>query len=274
MPGEGVENALSEAARFKENNIGTIFTHLGENINDMSETISVTSNYLEELELIEKWKTPTEISLKLTQLGIDLSIDDAKKNFETIINKAIHTNNFVWIDMEQSSYVDKTLEFYKFFKNKYNNVGICLQAYLFRTKKDIEDLIQLSSHIRLVKGAYKEPKYIAHKDKRKVDENYYELSKILLEAVKSKNIRTAFGTHDLILISKIESFGKEIGLQRDRIEFQMLYGIKTVEQSRLAKDGYKFKVLISYGSAWYPWYVRRLAERPANVIFVLKNLFT
>jgi proline dehydrogenase len=274
MPGESVDDALAEALHLKENNIGTVFTHLGENITKLSEAKSVTDHYLEELDKIKKWTTPTEISLKLTQLGFDLSIEATKKNFESIISKSNDVNNFVWIDMEQSSYVDKTLEFYKSFKHKYKNVGVCLQAYLFRTKKDVEDLFQLSSHIRLVKGAYKERTNIAHKEKRKVDENYYELSKILLETVKNKNSRAAFGTHDLNLISKIESFGKEIGLKREQIEFQMLYGIKTAEQSRLAEDGYKLKVLISYGSAWYPWYVRRLAERPANVMFILKNLFT
>lgn len=273
MPGESIEDALTEALRCKQKNIGTIFTHLGENITRLSEAELVTNNYIQELAKIEKWNSPTELSLKLTQLGLDLSIDSTKKNFETIINKAIATNNFVWIDMEQSSYVDKTLKFYKSFRNNYDNVGVCLQSYLFRTKKDVEDLIQLSSHIRLVKGAYKESYNISYKEKAKVDANYFELSKLLLEAVRNKNSRAAFGTHDLNLISKIQMFAKGIGLQREQLEFQMLYGIKTSEQLRLAKDSYKLKVLISYGSAWYPWYVRRLAERPANVMFVLKNLF-
>jgi proline dehydrogenase len=159
-------------------------------------------------------------------------------------------------------------------KNLFINTGVCVQAYLIRTKSDLEKLADISPNIRLVKGAYKEPHSIAFKEKSKVDENYFELAKLLLDYVKNKNSRAAFGTHDLSIISRIEAYAKAQGMSREQIEFQMLYGIRTSEQLRLAKEGYNVKVLISYGTTWYPWYVRRLAERPANVTFVLKNLFT
>jgi proline dehydrogenase len=274
MPGEKIEDALREAQKFNELGIGTVFTHLGENLKNLHEAEEVTFHYIEALKKIETAQTPTEISIKLTQLGFDLSVDQTMSNFEKILNQAKDKNNFVWIDIEQSSYVDATLQFYKRFKKLSSNVGLCLQSYLIRTKNDLIDLLDLSPNIRLVKGAYKEPHHIAFKEKSKVDENYFELSKLLLEAVKSKNCRAAFATHDLRLISMIEAFGKANGFQREQLEFQMLYGIKTSEQIKLAKEGYKILVLISYGSSWYPWYMRRLAERPANVGFVLKNLFT
>ncbi len=274
MPGEEIEDALREANKLDELGIGTVFTHLGENIKDLSEAEEVTKHYINALEKIEAAETPTEISVKLTQLGFDLSVDQTISNFEKILTRAKEKNNFVWIDIEQSSYVDATINFYKHFKKLFFNVGLCLQSYLKRTKADLVELLGYSPNIRLVKGAYKEPYQIAFKEKAKVDESYFELSKILLDAVKAKSCRAAFATHDLKLISMIEAFAKTNGFQREHLEFQMLYGIKTSGQFRLAKEGYKILVLISYGSAWYPWYMRRLAERPANVGFVLKNLFT
>ncbi|QQS37691.1 MAG: proline dehydrogenase family protein [Ignavibacteriales bacterium] len=273
MPGERLEDALNESLRFKDLQIGTVLTHLGENINSLTEAASVTNHYLSVLKKIDEWNTPAEISLKLTQIGFDLSPDETKKNFKLLAEKSIGKNNFLWIDMEQSSYVERTLDFYQSVKTVYANTGVCLQAYLLRTKNDIEKLADISPNIRLVKGAYKEPFDVAFKEKQKTDENYFELSKTLLELVKKKNCRVAFGTHDMNIISKIEAFGRSIGIDRKQIEFQMLYGIRTTDQVRLATKGYNVKVLISYGSAWYPWYVRRLAERPANVMFVLKNIF-
>ncbi len=274
MPGERLEDALHESKRFNEYGIGTVLTHLGENINSLTEAASVTNHYLHVIDKIEEWNTPTEISLKLTQIGFDLSKEETKKNFKMLAEKSIQKNNFVWIDMEQSNYVDSTLQFYSEMKKLFNNTGVCVQAYLMRTKSDLINLADISPHIRLVKGAYKEPYSIAFKEKNKVDENYLELAKLLLDFVKNNNSRVAFGTHDMNIISKIETFGNSIGIDRKQIEFQMLYGIRTSDQLRLVNEGYNVKVLISYGTAWYPWYVRRLAERPANVTFVLKNLFT
>lgn len=274
MPGERLEDALHESKRFKEFGIGTVLTHLGENINSLTEAASVTNHYLHLIDKIEEWDTPTEISLKLTQIGFDLSKEETKKNFIMLAEKSIANKNFIWIDMEQSNYVDSTLQFYSDMKKLFSNTGVCVQAYLMRTQSDLEKLADISPNIRLVKGAYKEPHSIAFKEKSKVDENYFELAKLLLDYVKNNNSRAAFGTHDLSIIAQIEAYAKAQGMNREQIEFQMLYGIRTSEQLRLAKEGYNVKVLISYGTAWYPWYVRRLAERPANITFVLKNLFT
>jgi proline dehydrogenase len=274
MPGEEVYDAVLATKSFLDKNIPTVFTHLGENIKDLSEAEEVTNHYLSVLEEISKNNLRTEISLKLTQIGFDLSLDKTIENFTTISRKAKELDNFVWIDMEGSKYTQKTLNFYKDGKKGLHNIGLCLQAYLIRTENDLKDLLSISPAIRLVKGAYKEPQNIAFQEKSKVDENYFNLSKILINEIKNNNIRAAFGTHDLQLIAKIKGYAKEVSLDRNKLEFQMLYGIKPNEQERLKTEGNDIRVLISYGHAWYPWYVRRLAERPANVIFVLKNLFS
>lgn len=274
MPGENVEDAIKAAKEFKEVGIKTVFTNLGENLKNIKEAEEVADHYKTTLEKINNEGIPTEISLKLTHLGFDFSNDKTFELFKSIASKANGFKNFVWIDIEQSSYIDRTLEFYSKIKKETGNVGLCLQSYLYRTKADLQKLMNISPNIRLVKGAYKEPAEIAFPDKRDVDNNYFEISKLLLQASKEKGTRSAIGTHDLTLISKIEAYAKEQEISRDKLEFHMLYGIKPNEQLRLVKEGYRVTVLISYGSYWYPWYVRRLAERPANVGFVLKNLFT
>ena len=175
--------------------------------------------------------------------------------------------------MEQSSYTQRTIDFYKEFRRKYNNVGICLQAYLRRTMNDINDLLPLSPNIRLVKGAYMEPPDKAFAEKAQVDKNYLKLAQKLLDYVNDHNARIAFATHDLSVISEVKNYAALNKIPRDRFEFQMLYGIKSSEQIRISEEGYNIRVLISYGEAWYSWYMRRLAERPANVWFVLKNIF-
>ncbi len=190
-----------------------------------------------------------------------------------ISEKAKKLNNIVFIDIEDSSYVDKTINFYKKIKEKHNNVGLCLQAYLYRTMEDIKGMIELNPWIRLVKGAYKEPASVAFPKLSKVNENYMFLSKYLLEQIREKGLRMVFGTHDLTIQEQVKKEAEKIGLPKEKLEFQMLFGIKTTEQYKLAADGYIIRTLISYGEHWYPWYMRRLAERPANVGFVLKNIF-
>ncbi len=273
MPGEQIEDAIKAADEFLQNSIPTVFTHLGENLTNLSEAGQVTSHYLDVLDKLHQNKLKTEISLKLTQLGFDLSVDQTYENFKKIAVKTNELmNNILWIDMEGSDYTQKTIDFYKRIKQEVPNVGLCLQAYLYRTEKDVADLLVLSPAIRLVKGAYKEPANIAFEQKSKTDENYYKLSVQLMKGILLNGGRVAFGTHDIDLISKIENAAAEINYPKENLEFQMLYGIKPAEQLRLTKEGYTIRVLISYGEAWYPWYVRRLAERPANVLFVLKNL--
>jgi proline dehydrogenase len=273
MPGENVEDAIAEAIKFRRKGINTVFTKLGENIKNLSDAETVTKHYLEVLLKINEQNVNAEISLKLTQIGFDISVEAAKSNFERILKSTDEKNNFIWIDMEQSIYTEATIDFYKHFRNKFSNVGVCLQAYLKRTKSDVEKLLAFSPGVRLVKGAYMESPEISFAQKSLVDENYFEIVKLLMEFNKEGTARIAFATHDINLISKIKNYSGTNNISRDKFEFQMLYGIKPSEQIRIVKEGFNIKVLISYGSEWYSWYLRRLAERPANVWFVLKNLF-
>jgi proline dehydrogenase len=273
MPGETVDDAIEAAKRLIDKNIPVTFTHLGENINNLKEAEEVVRHYLTVLEKIYDQKLDIEISLKLTQLGFDISYEKTLDNFKLIAVKAAEFGNSVWIDIEDSSYADKTIKFYKDIKPDHPNIGICLQAYLYRTEKDLLDLITINPSIRLVKGAYKEGKEVAYPEKKDVDKNYFNLAKKMLELKQKSNLRMAFGTHDVSLVKRILNEGARVGLEQDQIEIQMLYGIKSGEQERLTKTNSKVRVLISYGEYWYPWYVRRLAERPANVWFVAKNIF-
>ena len=274
MPGEDVDSAIIEALRFKEMGIGSVFTKLGENIQTLEDAGKITAHYLEVLDKIEESLVPSEISLKLTQIGFDISPEAALKHFELILKKAQEKKIFIWIDMEQSSYTQRTIDFYKQCKRKYDNVGICLQAYLRRTMNDLNDLLPLSPNIRLVKGAYMELPEKAFAEKAAVDRNYIALAQRLLDYANDHNVRIAFATHDLSIISEVENYAATNNIPPDRFEFQMLYGIKPSEQIRISKKGYNILVLISYGDAWYSWYMRRLAERPANVWFVLQNILT
>lgn len=273
MPGDTVEDAILATRELLKHNIPTTFTHLGENITTIKEAEINTQHYLDLLKKINQEKLDIEISLKLTHIGLDLSFDKTLILFSGIAEKARVLNNNVFIDIEDSSYVDKTIEFYRKVKEKQSNVGLCLQAYLYRTMDDIRSLTEINPSIRLVKGAYKEPDTVAFRKLKRVNDNYLTLSRFLLQLIMEKNIRVAFATHDLILQEYIKIEAKKIGLPKEKLEFQMLYGIKTSEQSKLSSEGYKIRTLISYGEHWYPWYMRRLAERPANVGFVLKNIF-
>ncbi len=274
MPGEKVEDAINATRYLIKHKIPTTFTHLGENITTMKEAEINTQHYIDLLDRINKDNLDIEISLKLTHIGLDLSFEKTLELFTKIAAKAESLNNSIFIDIEDSSYVDKTIDFYKKIKENHNNVGLCLQAYLYRTMEDITSLKDINPCIRLVKGAYKEPSTVALKKLSQVNDNYFKLSRLLLQQINDKNIRVAFATHDLILQEHVKNESKKIGLPKEKIEFQMLYGIKTSEQYKLTIDGYKIRTLISYGEHWYPWYMRRLAERPANVLFVLKNIFS
>jgi proline dehydrogenase len=273
MPGEKLDDALGAAQILKGKKIGTVFTHLGENIKDRAEAQQVTYHYLEVLDRIQQKGLRTEISVKLTQLGLDLSPDLCFENLKTIISRAPR-DSIVWVDMEASNYVDVTLDLYRRALGTYPNVGICLQAYLYRTKDDLAKLLPLRPSIRLVKGAYNEPPEIAYPRKVDVDENYFNLAKELLLAKKENRcVRPAFGTHDLAMIRRLSEFASKEGFSKPDFEVQMLYGIQRAEQERLASEGYTSIVLVSYGNYWYPWFVRRLAERPANLWFMLRNVF-
>jgi proline dehydrogenase len=273
MPGETLDSALLAAQSLLQRNIGSVFTHLGENIMDRAEARSVTEHYLEVLKRIHQANLPAEISLKLTQLGLDLCPDFCSENLERII-QAEKNSSTVWVDMEASNYVDLTLDIYKRALRNYPNVGICLQAYLYRTRKDLADLLPLSPSVRLVKGAYNEPAAVAFPRKADVDEGYFVLAQDLLRAQQDgKCARVAFGTHDIALTRRIDNFVTGQGIAKSKLEVQMLYGIQRAEQERLAQQGCRSVVLVAYGTYWYPWFVRRLAERPANVWFLLRNVF-
>jgi proline dehydrogenase len=273
MPGEELSDALAAAQRLQSKNIGSIFTRLGENITDEAEARSVTEHYLEVLRSVREGRLDAEISVKLTQLGLDLSPELCYDNLKTIIEQE-DPRRVVWIDMEAGNYVDTTLQLYRRVLGEFPNVGVCLQAYLHRTKEDLASLLPLRPSIRLVKGAYSEPPEIAFPEKSRVDENYFLLAKGMLLAKKAEpKIRAAFGTHDMVLLRPISEFAAATGLRKSDVEVQMLYGIQSGEQERLAREGYSSRVLVSYGSHWYTWFVRRLAERPANLWFVARNLF-
>jgi proline dehydrogenase len=274
MPGETLDEALAAAQTLRAKRIGAVFTHLGENIKDREEARQVTEHYLEVLDRIRQNGLQSEISVKLTQLGLDLSTELCFENLKAIIARA-QKDSIVWVDMEASNYVEMTLDLYCRALGEYPNVGICLQAYLYRTKVDLTKLLPLCPSIRLVKGAYNEPREIAFPLKKDVDESYFELAKLMLQAKKENRcVRAAFGTHDVLLIRRLSDFAAEEKLAKADLEVQMLYGIQRAEQERLANEGCKSIVLVAYGSYWYPWFVRRLAERPANLWFMVRNAFT
>ena len=273
MPGEELSDALDSAQLFREQGIGTVFTYLGENIASLAEAETVTEHYISAIEEIGKHELITEISLKLTQIGLDYSFDEALQNFFCIARAARQKDSLVWIDMEGSSYTEITLNFFEKVRGKLPNVGLCIQAYLDRTESDLHKIFQRPAHIRLVKGAYRESPAVALSRKSQVDENYLRLAQLLLEKSAESNGRIVFATHDMSLIDQIQNFAEKDNLAKNRFEIHMLYGIRSSDVVRLKEEGYLVRILISCGDAWYTWYIRRLAERPANLLFVLRNIF-
>jgi proline dehydrogenase len=271
MPGETVEEALDATRSL---GVGTVLTQLGENVLDLEQARGVTRHYLDVLDRVHQGSLDVEVSIKLTQLGLDLSREECEKNLRALIERARALSKWIWVDMEGNAYTDVTLDIARRARAGNPNVGVCVQSYLYRTAEDIKSLIALGSGIRLVKGAYREPPDKAFPKKSDVDENYFRLAEQLLSGgSRAKGVRAIFGTHDPVLIRRIEELARSSDLPPEALEFQMLFGIRRQEQERIAKAGYRFRVLISYGAAWFPWYMRRLAERPANVLFVVKNLF-
>jgi proline dehydrogenase len=278
MPGENVDDALSAAASLKAAGITTLLTQLGENVTERSEAEAVVGHYLDLLERVRAASLPAEVSVKLTQLGLDLDREFCYANLAKLIERAAAispaAHRTLWIDIEQSAYVQTTLEIYTQARKAYSNVGVAVQAYLRRSEKDIAALVALGAAVRLVKGAYSEPPDVAFPDKEDVDGNYFRLAQSLLapEARRS-GVRAVLATHDRSLIDRLTRWASTQSIPRAELEFAMLYGIQRAEQLRLAQEGYRCDVLISYGSFWFPWFMRRLAERPANVWFVVRNLF-
>lgn len=269
MPGETMDEALTAAADYEERGIGTLYTRLGENLTALPEAQAVADHYATLLDEIRERGVSGEISVKPTQLGLDLDREATFRHLDRLATHAEGTGSYLWIDMESSAYVDATLDLYRRLKSHHERVGICLQAYLRRTAKDVESLLPLNPAVRLVKGAYDEPRRLAYTDAREVDASYLALSVTML---RERNVRLGLGTHDVRLIEQLANHAAALGLGRDAFEVQMLYGIRTGELLRLRREGYRCQALIAYGASWYPWYLRRLAERPANVAFVARQM--
>ncbi len=270
LPGEGFDAALKAAVDFRKKNIGALFTLLGENISDLEDADRVVHHYQEVL--AATGGVEAEISVKPTQLGLDIDAEAAYANLLKLARAAHSAKSFMWIDMEGSAYTDRTVELYKRLKTEHAHVGIALQAYLHRTVTDVSELMALKPAIRLVKGAYAESPDIAFGAKHEVDENYLALAVMMLPAVKRKQLRLVLATHDVVLVAKAWRFAQALEMQRSEVEVAMLYGIRVDEQLRLAREGFTVRDLIAYGDAWYQWYLRRLAERPANVWFVARQM--
>jgi proline dehydrogenase len=272
MPGETLEAALEAAAQFGKAGLGSVLTELGEQVTNRAEAAAVRDHYLGVLERIQRRKLSAHISVKLTHLGIEASHEGCVQDVLKLAARAEQARSFLWIDMEESRYVDATLDVYRRVKAEWSNVGVCLQAYLRRTATDLESLLSLSPAIRLVKGAYNEPAGVAIPKKGDVDASYYQLAQRLLAEAGRQRVKAVFGTHDLKLVERIRQAAAAQRLAPSSHEFHMLFGIRAAEQRALASRGASVRVLISYGSAWFAWYMRRLAERPANVWFVLRNV--
>lgn len=274
IPGEKLDDALEAGRALRARGMNTVLTHLGENVAEVSEAVGVMQHYADVIERIQEEDLDTEVSVKLSHLGLDLMQDLAVTNLEELAERADAAGTRIWVDMEDSSYVKRTLEVFREVQRKHRRVGICLQSYLRRTAKDLDALLPLGCGIRLVKGAYNEHSDVAYPKKGDVDRNYFRLAARVLSAeALGHGTWAVMGTHDTALIRKINEHVKSKRLAKSVFEYDMLYGIRPEEQERLVREGYRVRVLISYGSEWFAWYMRRLAERPANVMFAMKNLF-
>jgi proline dehydrogenase len=271
MPGETPAAALDAAAQLGKQGTAVLFTRLGETLTGIDDGDQTAAAYLKLLAEARDRGINAEASVKLTQLGFDIDPDRALEHMHRLADGS--GDGTVWIDMEGSEYTAATIALYEQLKQTHANVGICLQAYLKRTYNDVERLLPLAPRIRLVKGAYAEPEAIAYQSRREVDANYLALSVSMLSEVRAgAELFLGLGTHDVTLVRQVADHATSIGLPRTAFDVEMLYGIRTDQQRKLAADGFTVRVLIAYGEAWYPWYMRRLAERPANVIFALRQL--
>jgi proline dehydrogenase len=273
MPGEEASDALDAAQALAPLRIGTVLTKLGENLTAETEAIAVRDHYLGVFDEIKARKLIAHVSVKPTQLGLDFSQAHCAVHLDVLAQQADSTGTYLWLDMEDSSYVDRTLELYRGLRVKYEKVGVAMQAYLRRTPDDLRQLLAHRPTVRLVKGAYAEPPHVAFPAKRDVDLAYYDLSVELLNAAAKAQALPIFGTHDLGLLDRLIAKAAALGVENGAYEIHMLYGIRMAEQKALAAKGRTVKTLVSYGSSWFPWYMRRLAERPANVWFVAKSMF-
>ena len=275
IAGETVAEAIEAARAVEARGMSVTLDLLGESVTSLARADAATRDYVAVVEAMIASGIGRNISLKLTQLGLDVDHARCRSNLRALLAHAKEHHTFVWIDMEQHTYVDATLEIYREALSAYSNVGVCLQAYLYRTANDLKALLPLGGGVRLVKGAYRERADVAMPKKRDVDDNFLILAKKMMERdARDSGLRAAFGTHDTRLINDIQQHMDSTGEPRESAEFHLLFGIQRAEQARLAREHYQTRVLISYGEQWFPWYMRRLAERPANLMFVARSMFS
>jgi proline dehydrogenase len=269
VSGQKIEEAIVAVRRLNQLNITATLDVLGENVSEPSTAEMAVRSYLRTLEAIHESRVQSNVSLKLTQMGLDISRDLCLSNLSRICEKAAGWGNFVRIDMEGSAYTEKTLVLFSGLLHTYQNIGVVIQAYLYRSEADIQQLIAAKARVRLCKGAYKEPPHLAIQPMQEIRKNF---KKLAAELLRHGNY-PAIATHDDRLISWVKEFVRTEGLRKDCFEFQMLYGIRPETQQQLAAEGYNMRVYVPFGTHWLPYFYRRLRERPENVYFVLRNLF-
>jgi proline dehydrogenase len=268
VAGDNLPDALATCQRINAEGIAVTLDHLGENVSSLDEAAASRDAYLRALNEIVSLKIDGNVSLKLSQFGMDLSLQKCTANVEVLVRQAAALGNFVRVDMESSKYTDRTLDLVVGLHDRYKTTGTVIQAYLYRSRKDVEMLCSRGIRVRLCKGAYLEPPAVAFKSKADTDRNFVELMKLLLET----GVYPAIATHDEKIVEQTKRFVEARKIPHDSFEFQMLYGIRRDIQKRLVNEGYRLRVYVPYGQAWYPYFMRRLAERPANVFFLARNL--
>jgi len=269
VAGDRLENALSVGRRINAEGITLTLDHLGESVTSLAEASQARDVYLNALENIYANGIEGNVSLKLTQFGLALSEAECRTNVAQLAAQAAELGNFIRIDMESSEYTDRTLSLVEELHSQYGCVGTVIQAYLYRSRKDVERLCARRIRVRLCKGAYLEPPGVAYPKKSEVDRNYVDLMKLLLDHGEYP----AIATHDERMIDETKAYVAKQGIDRAHFEFQMLYGIRRDLQRRLVAEGYRLRVYVPFGKAWYPYLMRRLAERPANVFFLARHFF-
>ena len=271
VAGEDIEEATAAIRDINARGCTASFDHLNESVEKAAETEEEVREYLNILKRIDETGIKSNVSIKLTQFGLGLDPELAYKNARAVVEDAARRGNFVRVDMEDSSVTQVTIDIFKRLRAEFdlNTVGIVLQSYLRRTYEDAQDILKIPARIRICKGAYNEPPEVAFPDKKDVDDNYVRVMKLLL----SSGVYHGIATHDPNMINATKRYAREQGIGKEAFEFQMLYGVRRDLQERLARDGHNMRVYVPYGKHWYPYFMRRLAERPANIWFVLKNMF-
>ena len=271
VAGENIEEAIEAIRVINAKGCTASFDHLNEGVNSEAETEAEGREYLEILRRIEETGIRSNVSIKLTQFGLEIDPELAYRNARAVVQDAARRGNFVRVDMESSKVTQVTIDIFKRLRAEFglNDVGIVLQSYLRRTLDDVNDLLKIPARIRICKGAYNEGPDVAFPDKKDVDANYVRVMQLLL----SSGTYHGIATHDVRMIRATIDYAKREGIGKEAFEFQMLYGVRRDLQERLARAGYNMRVYVPYGKHWYPYFMRRLAERPANIWFVMKNMF-